>query len=259
MKNLLTIGKVAKLKNISIKSLRYYDEIGVLKPAFINVLNNYRYYSKEQLYLLDAIIMCVELGIPLKNLQKYMDIDSMNLKMLLNDGKILANKKIDEINKCLDNLENSINYLNKNPSFSNIITSYTRMIEERTILVIPFEDSNSFENYHQKILKLFMLAQSLDMTVTYPSGILYQYNADTLHKFIFLHIEGTNNYVDSRIQTLKGGSYLCQQHNDHKINSGIEIFSDICSNQKDFSIIETDIIHETIHPNKNTLELQILL
>ena len=33
MKGYLSIGKVAKLKGVSVKSLRYYDEIGILKPA----------------------------------------------------------------------------------------------------------------------------------------------------------------------------------------------------------------------------------
>ena len=36
MNQYLSIGKVSKMKNVSIKSLRYYDKIGILKPAFIN-------------------------------------------------------------------------------------------------------------------------------------------------------------------------------------------------------------------------------
>ena len=55
MSQYMSIGKVSKLKNVSIKSLRYYDQIGILKPAFVNTETNYRYYTNEQLYLLDAI------------------------------------------------------------------------------------------------------------------------------------------------------------------------------------------------------------
>ena len=50
MNQLMSIGKVSKLKNVSIKSLRYYDQIGILKPAFVNAETNYRYYTKDQLY-----------------------------------------------------------------------------------------------------------------------------------------------------------------------------------------------------------------
>jgi DNA-binding transcriptional MerR regulator len=71
MKDYLSIGKVAKRKGVSIKSLRYYDEIGILKPAYVNQATNYRYYKEEQLFLIDAITLCIELGIPLKNLPGY--------------------------------------------------------------------------------------------------------------------------------------------------------------------------------------------
>ena len=57
MSQYMSIGKVSKLKNVSIKSLRYYDQIGILKPAFVNTETNYRYYTKDQLYLLDAPII----------------------------------------------------------------------------------------------------------------------------------------------------------------------------------------------------------
>ena len=36
MKEYLTIGEVSKMKGVGIKSLRYYDRLGILKPAYIN-------------------------------------------------------------------------------------------------------------------------------------------------------------------------------------------------------------------------------
>ena len=55
MKGYLSIGKVSKAKNVSIKSLRYYDEIGIFKPALTDHKTGYRYYKADQLYILDAI------------------------------------------------------------------------------------------------------------------------------------------------------------------------------------------------------------
>lgn len=43
-----SIGEIAKIVHISIDALRYYDEIGLLKPCQINEATRYRYYSKEQ-------------------------------------------------------------------------------------------------------------------------------------------------------------------------------------------------------------------
>ena len=45
MKNeLLSIGEAAKLKQVSVKSLRYYETIGILKPAYVDPSSGYRYY-----------------------------------------------------------------------------------------------------------------------------------------------------------------------------------------------------------------------
>ena len=94
MKGYLSIGKVSKQKNVSIKSLRYYDRIGVFVPAYINKETNYRYYTQDQLYLLDAIQLCIELGIPLSSFSDYRESDgTLNIQKLLFDGKDLAEKK----------------------------------------------------------------------------------------------------------------------------------------------------------------------
>lgn len=47
--NMLKIGEFSKLSRISIRMLRYYDDIGLIKPYFIDPVNGYRYYQEESL------------------------------------------------------------------------------------------------------------------------------------------------------------------------------------------------------------------
>ncbi len=47
--DLLSIGEVSEICRISIKTLRYYDKTGIVKPAYVDSTNKYRYYSKAQL------------------------------------------------------------------------------------------------------------------------------------------------------------------------------------------------------------------
>ena len=49
MDGYMTIGEVAKVKQISIKALRYYEKIGILKPAYCDPDTGYRYYKNEQM------------------------------------------------------------------------------------------------------------------------------------------------------------------------------------------------------------------
>ena len=46
---MLKIGDFSKLSRVSVRMLRYYDEIGLLKPAEIDRFTDYRYYSEAQL------------------------------------------------------------------------------------------------------------------------------------------------------------------------------------------------------------------
>ena len=73
MKQYLKIHEFAKLRNINMNSLRYYEKLEILKPAYIDSRTKYRYYLPEQLVLLDTITLCIRLGVPLKSLKDYMD------------------------------------------------------------------------------------------------------------------------------------------------------------------------------------------
>ncbi|WP_245850908.1 MerR family transcriptional regulator [Paenibacillus herberti] len=58
------IGELAKQTNLSIRTLRYYDEIGLLKPAKV-AESGYRYYSNEEIRRLQHITALKELGFTL--------------------------------------------------------------------------------------------------------------------------------------------------------------------------------------------------
>lgn len=53
-----SIGEFSKIGAVSTKTLRYYDEIGLLRPAFVDQENHYRYYSEEQV---EQILLIAEL------------------------------------------------------------------------------------------------------------------------------------------------------------------------------------------------------
>jgi DNA-binding transcriptional MerR regulator len=66
MKTILyQIGKFAQVSGITVKALRFYDEIGVLQPASVNPLTGYRYYQPEQLEELASILALRDMGVSL--------------------------------------------------------------------------------------------------------------------------------------------------------------------------------------------------
>ncbi len=272
MNEYLSIGKVSKLKNVSIKSLRYYDKIGILKPAFVNTETNYRYYTKEQLYLLDAITLCIKLGIPLKDLNHYVNNDSINLQKLLYDGKILAEEKIMEIHQCLGALQETLQQLSTSvngmakipPNKAGILLPdgfYQNTLDARTILTVPLEDIDTPKYYGQYILKLFVTAQQIGISASYPSGILHEYREGNLTRYMFLSISIENTQADTvlaqqdAIRTLPAGDYICRKISTHMSGSVQEEMKEVLKSDS-FCIIETDTSSAQNKKNGYPFELQ---
>ncbi|MBX9805508.1 MAG: MerR family transcriptional regulator [Alphaproteobacteria bacterium] len=72
-----TVTQLAKISGVSVRTLHWYDEIGLLKPAYYQD-NGYRYYEKEQLLLLQQILFFRELGFKLNDIQKIIESDAFD-------------------------------------------------------------------------------------------------------------------------------------------------------------------------------------
>lgn len=78
--DLLSIGEVSGICRISIKTLRYYDKIGIFKPAYIDSANQYRYYLKDQLPFIIYVKELRLLGFSLAEIRRCSDIKGNMIK-----------------------------------------------------------------------------------------------------------------------------------------------------------------------------------
>jgi len=69
------IGEFSKLSHVTVKTLRYYDKIGLLKPAEVDRFTSYRYYSASQLPRLNRILALKDLGLSLDQIARLLDHD----------------------------------------------------------------------------------------------------------------------------------------------------------------------------------------
>ncbi len=69
------IGEFSKIAQVAGSQLRYYDEIGLLKPAKIDEWTGYRYYSAQQLPILNRILALRELGLSLDQIRRMLNDD----------------------------------------------------------------------------------------------------------------------------------------------------------------------------------------
>lgn len=107
---LYKIGEFSNMTGLSVKTLRYYDDIDLFKPIDVDLFTGYRYYSTDQIYDLELINVLKSVGFSLEEIKNNWDsftVDLFNEKKdeLLKDIGIKqkAIKKIDELKSNLNN------------------------------------------------------------------------------------------------------------------------------------------------------------
>lgn len=132
-----TTGKFAKLANVSERTLRYYDKIGLLKPSKTES-NGYRKYAKEDLRKLQKIILLKKLGFPLEEITIMLLesdtswIESLNMQINLVDQKIryfaslkdTMKKMISIVSEDEMSLENTVRLLDLLSEDEEIVEQY---------------------------------------------------------------------------------------------------------------------------------------
>ncbi len=95
-----TVKQLADLSGVSPRTLRYYDEIGLLKPAEIN-LAGYRLYQQREVDRLQQILVYRSMGLPLKEIQQILDQPEFNIETALYKQQKQLLKKRQEIDELL--------------------------------------------------------------------------------------------------------------------------------------------------------------
>lgn len=72
---MIKIGNFSRISQVSVKALRYYDEVGLLKPVEVDPFTGYRYYDFDQLKRLNRILALKDLGFSLEQIAGLIDQD----------------------------------------------------------------------------------------------------------------------------------------------------------------------------------------
>jgi DNA-binding transcriptional MerR regulator len=102
-----TVKQLSEFSGVSIRTLRFYDEIGLLKQAYYGE-NGYRYYEEEQLLILQQILFYRELGFTLNNIQNVLTNNDFNKIDSLISHKKMLEKKLERIKKLIMTIDKTI-------------------------------------------------------------------------------------------------------------------------------------------------------
>ena len=102
-----TSNRLSKMSGVSARTLRYYDEIGLFKPARVEV-SGYRVYGQSELDTLQQILFYRELGFPLDEIKSILYAPDYNRELAFQNHLIELKKKRQRVDTLIKNVAKSI-------------------------------------------------------------------------------------------------------------------------------------------------------
>ena len=223
-----TVNKLSKIAGVSIRTIHYYDQIGLLKPNKIES-NGYREYSKKELLKLQKILFFKELEFPLDEIKFFIGSD-FDIKMVLKDQKEILKLKKERIERLINTINDIMRKINKEDklkenelysSFSDKkVKEYTKEAKKRWGETKIFKES---EERTKKMGKdgLERVQIEMDLLMKEISSQMYlKVNDEETQKLIDKHYKSLNNFYEPTIDIYSGLADLYLK--DKKFNQYFE-------------------------------------
>jgi DNA-binding transcriptional MerR regulator/effector-binding domain-containing protein len=221
----LTVSKISKLCNVPVSALKYYEKIGLIKPAKIEKDTLYRYYSVCQYAQIETIRELRELDIPIATIKEYMR--DRKLKSSLETLKRHydnLNTRINELQETQKRMQEQIALVEEccNESDKDFIIK-KKFIGERKVLIddnLGNHDLNTLTDIDlsYSILEVEFLIGKNEKAATLARGKLGHFipkedleegNLMKSYPFIFV---GHKDLQHKNLKILKAGEYICLMH-----------------------------------------------
>lgn len=216
--DMLSIGEMARINNVSAQTLRLYDRIGLLSPENINKDTGYRYYSIKQSARLDMIQYMKSLGMSLKEIKEQLDKQDIEIvKKYLQKRNENIDVQIKELKRTKNATERCIANYNRyklSPKDGAIVTEY---ISGRRIYC--YDSGINFYDYGIETYEM-MLRELKNHLISYNLPMVYFCNVGTLLRFehlkkrefisteVFLFVDEDFDALN-RTQVIDENVYLC--------------------------------------------------
>src|SRR5215510_9287774 len=105
-----TVKQVARMSGVSVRTLHFYDETALLKPAYLGA-NGYRFYEEPQLLTLQQILFYRELGFELKQIKRIMGRADFEKIAALESHRKVLRKDLARTRKLIETIDKTIEHL----------------------------------------------------------------------------------------------------------------------------------------------------
>ena len=265
--NLLTIGNLSKQTGVHVKSLRYYEQLGMLLPAYTDPDTGYRYYTLSQIPVVDTIRACIFLDIPLKEFTGFLTRDQRRIhyKKLFSHGTMLAHRKIRDIQEKLRLLEKFRKQMDREEDLLLHGEQAIHALPEKYCWVAPYAGKQHTPEFNILMTRIFddidrcqlrlgaearcgrrLLPAPIDrcqLRLGAEAGLLSFHRKAGTEQFLYVEVEaaGRDARRMKKIMRLPAASFLCAIRQESGIAEAPGVFPDLFAQEYDKIIMETEL------------------
>ena len=115
----MQIKEFAGFTGVSVRTLHYYDEIGLLTPAFVDRSTGYRFYDENSLLRMQEILFYRELDFPLKSIREILSSPNYDKNKALKEQKHLLTLKKERLERLISAIDGAVKGENVMKAFDN--------------------------------------------------------------------------------------------------------------------------------------------
>ena len=115
----MQIKEFADFTGVSVRTLHYYDEIGLLRPAFVDRATGYRFYDEKSLLCMQEILFYRELDFSLKSIGEILSSPNYDKSKALNEQKQLLTLKKERLERLISAIDGAVKGENVMKAFDN--------------------------------------------------------------------------------------------------------------------------------------------
>ncbi|WP_431026708.1 MerR family transcriptional regulator [Lysinibacillus sp. LZ02] len=207
-----SIGKFSEICNIPVKTLRYYSDIGLLKPSYIDPVTNYRYYDYDKIQIVKKIMVLKSCQFSLVTIKELIESsDQIQWKSMLEhkieeleDQKKQMSKQIEEMNRLKMQIEKEASII------PGPLLSECSIENRKEILVYTIREKIKVKFIDQLVKNLFDRVYAFNLVITGKLMAIFHernLNQEEVDVELLLPIKDTNKIDGCRI--LASGTYAC--------------------------------------------------
>ena len=214
-KNYLTVSEISKMTNLPIRTLHYYDQIDLFKPAYVDPQTNYRYYSDSQIYQLDLIKSLKYIGTPLESIKYAQSLTPAQLLEFLTEQEQIVEQKVQRMLEVQQALLKTKELLTEQINIPKYNEVYETKVTKQRLIAIKTENLNVLNIPDQYFSSLTKTVEREGTIISKYGGIYELKDYETIHQIYYDYLFTpllTERYVelvneDENILVMSEGKY----------------------------------------------------